>query len=99
MKRVCGCATTALPNSGPSPGHKFTTPSGSPTSTSSSINFAAIVGASTEGFKITVFPVTIEAAVIPAIIANGKFHGGITVELSVRSEEHTSELQSHVNLV
>ena len=42
------------------------------------MNFAAIVGASTEGFRITVFPQTIAAAVIPAIIAKGKFHGGIT---------------------
>ncbi len=57
---------------------KFTTPSGIPASSSTSTNFAAIVGASLEGFKITVFPVTIEAAVIPAIIANGKFHGEIT---------------------
>ena len=48
------------------------------TSSSSSINLAAIVGASTDGLRITVFPQTIEAAVIPAMIANGKFHGGIT---------------------
>ena len=78
MNRVCGCATTALPNSGPSPGQKFTTPSGSPASSSSSMNFAAIVGASTEGFKMTVLPQTMEAAVIPAMMAKGKFHGGIT---------------------
>ena len=39
---------------------------------------AAIVGASTEGFRMTVFPQTIAAAVIPAMMAKGKFQGGIT---------------------
>ncbi len=42
------------------------------------MNLAAIVGASMEGFRITVFPQTIEAAVIPAMMAKGKFHGGMT---------------------
>ena len=37
-----------------------------------------MVGASLEGFRITVFPVTMEAAVMPAIIASGKFQGGMT---------------------
>src|SRR5207244_12250657 len=36
------------------------------------------VGESLDGFKITVLPETIEASVMPAIIAHGKFHGGIT---------------------
>ena len=78
MKRVLACATTTLPKLAPAPGQKFTTPSGIPASSSSSINFAAIVGESLEGFKITVLPQTTEASVIPAIIAQGKFHGGIT---------------------
>jgi acyl-CoA reductase-like NAD-dependent aldehyde dehydrogenase len=30
------------------------------------------------GFRTTVFPVTIGATVVPAMIANKKFHGGIT---------------------
>jgi len=30
-----------------------------------------------EGFKTVVLPVTTALIVIPAIIANGKFHGGI----------------------
>ena len=38
----------------------------------------AINGASDDGFRITVLPVTIAAEVIPAMIASGKFHGGIT---------------------
>jgi len=37
-----------------------------------------MVGASTDGFKITVLPQTIAADVMPAMMANGKFHGGIT---------------------
>ena len=49
-----------------------------PASSSNSMNFAAIVGESLEGFRITVFPLTIEASVMPAMIAHGKFHGGIT---------------------
>ena len=41
-------------------------------------NFAAMVGESLDGFRITVLPQTIEASVMPAMIAQGKFHGGIT---------------------
>ena len=37
-----------------------------------------MVGESLEGFRITVLPVTMEAAVIPAMMAKGKFHGGMT---------------------
>ena len=37
------------------------------------MNFAAIVGESLDGFRITVLPVTTEATVMPAMIANGKF--------------------------
>ncbi len=78
MYRVLGCATTALPKLAPAPGQKFTTPSGMPHSSSSSTNFAAIVGESLEGFRITVLPLTMEAIVMPAMMAQGKFHGGIT---------------------
>jgi hypothetical protein len=38
----------------------------------------AMVGESLDGFRITVLPLTIEASVIPAMMAQGKFHGGIT---------------------
>src|ERR1700749_1759836 len=78
MNRVFGCATTAFPNEAPDPGQKFTTPGGSPASSRTSTNRAAIVGESLDGFSTTVFPVTIAADVIPAIMANAKFHGGIT---------------------
>src|SRR5205085_3776354 len=78
IKRVLGCSTTALPKVPPEPGQKFTTPSGIPASWRTSTNLAAIVGDSLEGFRITVLPQTIAAEVIPAIMAQGKFHGGIT---------------------
>src|SRR5580692_10893670 len=76
--RVFGCATTALPKVAPAPGQKLITPSGMPASSTSSTNLAAIVGESLDGFKTTAFPATTEAIVMPAIIAQGKFHGGIT---------------------
>src|SRR5579864_4502877 len=76
--RVLGCATSAFPKVLPEPGQKFTTPSGIPASSSNSTNLAAIVGESLDGFSTTVLPETIDARVIPAIIAHGKFHGGIT---------------------
>ena len=68
---------TASPKLAPAPGQKFTTPSGSPTSSSSSMNFAAMVGESLDGFRITVLPLTMDATVMPAIMAQGKFQGGI----------------------
>src|SRR5215831_8907069 len=76
--RVLGCSTTPLPNEDPEPGQKFTTPAGSPASSMASKNFAAIVGESLEGFRITVLPQTMLAAVMPSAIALGKFHGEIT---------------------
>ena len=39
---------------------------------------AATAGESDEGFSTTVFPATSAAVVIPAMMADGKFHGGIT---------------------
>ena len=62
----------------PEPGQKLTTPGGSPASSRTSMNLAAMVGASLEGFRITVLPVTMEAAVMPAMMAKGKFQGGMT---------------------
>jgi hypothetical protein len=47
-------------------------------SSSNSTNFAAMVGESLDGFRTTVLPLTIEASVIPAMMAQAKFHGGIT---------------------
>src|SRR5215204_978471 len=76
INRVFGCVTIASPVAA-LPVRKLTTPGGSPISSKTSMNFAAIVGESEEGFKTTVFPATIAAVVIPTIIASGKFQGGI----------------------
>jgi hypothetical protein len=73
MKRVLGCYD-ALPKVAPEPGQKLTTPPAIrplPELQRLRSNRRRITGA-----RITVFPVTIEAAVIPAMIAKGKFHGG-----------------------
>src|ERR1700737_2546453 len=78
MNLVLGCSITALPKLAPEPGQKFTTPGGMPASSSTAKNRAAIVGESLEGFRITVFPQTMAADVMPAMIARGKFHGGMT---------------------
>src|SRR6185312_7800456 len=78
MNRVLGCSTRALPKVLPDPGQKFTTPSGIPASWSTSKNLAAMVGESLEGFRMTVLPQTIAAEVMPAMMAQGKFQGGIT---------------------
>ena len=62
MKRVCGCATIALPNCAPAPGQKLTTPSGIPASSRMLKKTAPqSFGASPEGFRITVLPQTIAA--------------------------------------
>ena len=68
----------ALPKVAPEPGQKLTTPSGMPASSRTSTKRAAMVGASLDGLRITVFPVTMAAAVMPAMMAKGKFHGGMT---------------------
>src|SRR5690349_22527070 len=44
---------TTLFRSAPAPGQKLTTPSGIPASSSNSKNFAAMVGESLDGFRIT----------------------------------------------
>jgi hypothetical protein len=59
-------------------GHEVQTPAGTPTSRISCTNCQAIAGASLDGFKTTVLPVTIAAVGHPGQIASGKFHGGIT---------------------
>jgi len=42
------------------------------------MNLAAMVGESLEGLRITALPLTMEARVMPAMMAQGKFHGGMT---------------------
>ena len=78
IKRVLGCSTKPFPNVAPDPGQKLTTPGGRPASSRASKNLAAMVGESLDGLSTTVLPHTIDAAVMPHIIASGKFHGGMT---------------------
>ena len=44
-----------------------------------------MVGESLDGLRTTVLPVTMAAAVMPAMMANGKFHGGITAPTPERN--------------
>ncbi len=78
MKRVCGCSTSALPKLGAVPEQRLTTPSGRPASSRSSTKRAAMVGASTRGLEDDGVAETMDAAVMPAMMAKGKFHGGMT---------------------
>src|SRR5687768_17887680 len=52
-----------------------------------------VAGVSSAGLNTTQLPATIAGALFQTGIAHGKFHGAI------RSEEHTSELQSRLHLV
>src|SRR5256885_2575086 len=76
IKRVFGCVTIASPVF-ELPEMKLITPGGRPTSSTTSINLAAIVGESDDGLSTTVFPATTAALVMPAMIASGKFQGGM----------------------
>jgi hypothetical protein len=62
----------------PPPGRKLITPAGTPASSSSATKRAAISGVTLAGFRIAVLPVTSAAAVMPTVIAHGKFQGGMT---------------------
>src|SRR5208337_1526629 len=77
MYRVFGCCTIVSPTAAPEPVRNCTASFGTPAANNMSINFAAFVGESDAGFSTTVFPVTSDATTSPAIIAIGKFHGGM----------------------
>ena len=62
----------------PDPGRKLTTPAGRPTSSRIRMNCAAMAGEVLAGLRMTALPVTKAALVIPTIIAQGKFQGGMT---------------------
>src|SRR5947209_5739701 len=70
--------TIGSPTSAPEPLRKLTTPGGIPASSSSAKNRHAIHGASDDGFRMMQLPVTTPADVMPAMMASGKFHGGMT---------------------
>src|SRR5664279_1525038 len=71
-----------LPKLLPWPGQKLATPSGRPASSRSSKNFAAMVGESLDGFRMTVLPLTMEASVMPPMMAPGNFHGVEVAEVN-----------------
>src|SRR5260370_19483829 len=58
---------------------------------------SAVSGVCSAGFSTMVQPVARAGPHFQACISSGKFHGMIWP--TTRSEEHTSELQSHLNLV
>ena len=78
MKRMRGCVISGSPTSPPPPLTKLTTPGGMPASSSSAKKRYAIHGESDDGLRTMQLPVTAPAEVMPAMIASGKFHGGIT---------------------
>ena len=78
MKRSRGLITSGSPTSAPEPLTKLTTPAGMPASSSSAKKRQAIHGASDDGLSTMQLPVTIPAEVMPAMMASGKFQGGIT---------------------
>ena len=78
MKRRRVLITSGSPTSAPEPLRKLTTPAGMPASSSNAKKRQAIHGASDDGLSTTQLPVTTAADVMPAMMARGKFHGGIT---------------------
>ena len=62
----------------PRPDKKFKTPAGTPASWKISISIAPQMIDCSDGFIITVLPVTSAAETIPQRMAIGKFHGAIT---------------------
>ena len=70
-----GCMTMGVPTVLPPPCTIFTTPSGTPASTSTSIRWCAEAGVSLAGFRTTVFPATSAGKVFQEGIAMGKFQG------------------------
>ena len=62
----------------PWPERKFRTPDGTPASSKICMSIAPQMMDCSDGFMITVLPVTSAAETIPHKIAIGKFHGAIT---------------------
>ena len=77
MKRVSLCCTSAPPTSLPGPVMKFSTCLGRPLSYISCTKCAATAGDWLAGLITTVLPATSAATAMPAMIASGKFHGGM----------------------
>ncbi len=72
-----GWRTSAIPGSSP-PGSRASAPGGTPASCSAATSACAQAGDWAAGLRITALPAASAAAVMPAGIASGKFHGAIT---------------------
>src|SRR5262249_60556108 len=75
--RASLCCESGAPAPGPSPLTRFTTPFGSPASTSVCTRWYDDSGVSSAGFNTTVFPATSAGIIFHDGIAIGKFHGVI----------------------
>jgi hypothetical protein len=75
---VAGCSTMRAPTTSPGPVRKFSTPFGSPCFQNSSQICQPMAGLCSAGLNTTVLPVTSADAIMPAGMAQGKFHGGMT---------------------
>ncbi len=73
-----GCSTSRAPTTSPTPGRNCTTPRGAPAATSASTRRDATSGVCSAGLRMTGFPATRAATVMPVGMASGKFHGAIT---------------------
>ena len=47
------------------------------------MNLAAMIGVRLDGFTIATLPVTTALIVMPTVIANGKFHGGMITPMPI----------------
>src|SRR5256885_6407759 len=99
--RTSGCSVIGVPTLEPNPVTILITPLGTPASASVRTRLKVESGVSCAGLITQVLPQTIAGSSFHDGIAIGKFHGVIMAQtpIGVRSEEHTSELQSPCNLV
>src|SRR5258708_33784977 len=73
-----GCATKAAPVVSPKPLMMFTTPGGSPTSSSQFANSNAVSGVCSAGLRMHVQPAASAGANFHAAMSSGEFHGMIS---------------------
>ncbi len=73
-----GCSTSRWPQTLPGPATTFTTPSGSPASSTSFSNSSAVSGVSSAGFSTSVLPAASAGAIFQQAIVSGKFQGTIS---------------------
>src|SRR5205823_10878555 len=77
MVPILGCAVIAAPTFGPVPCTTLSTPLGKPASRQSSHNKYAVIGVSSLGFAMAVFPTAMAGAIFQLNKYSGRFHGEI----------------------